>query len=320
MGARCVSALYCMHYRQELRRSEDPDSGVSAISGTLLMVALTVVLASVVFYLVLSVSTPQNFTRTGMRMFAFNSSTLGVTSMIGDSISIENIHIIVGSETYNASGIRDDNNNGFWDPGETIFLYGLELTRPTSVVVTTGTTVLMPSTVQWSNNPAPSSPGTPDGNTFTAYMPGIRMTTYSDPSFVSPVSAKVTDNITYAAAAGYRTNDQAWPQSEAGRAHNFSVEFEGKLYIGDNDTYVLYIMATDSVYLAVDGNMIVEVTGSHGASVYHGQMFLTAGYHDLVVGYKNYYSDAVIGEFYLQEGSTETMTPPGLFYLESRNA
>ena len=285
------------------------------------MVALTVVLASTVFYVVLSVSTPQNFTKTGMKIVAFNSSTLVITSMIGDSIGIENINVIVGSDTYNASGIRDDNSNGFWDPGETIFLYGLDLTRQMSVVVTTGTTVLMPGTVQWSFNPAPSSPGTPGGNTFTSYMPGIRMTTYSDPSFVSPVSAKIADNITYAtAASGYMTNDPAWPQSEAGSAHNFSVKYEGKLNIEDNDTYELYIMATDTVYLSVDGTRVVDVTGSHGASVYHGQIYLTAGYHDLVVGYQNYDSDAVIGEFYLQKESTETMIPPGLFYLESINA
>jgi hypothetical protein len=284
------------------------------------MVALTIVLASVVFYLALSVSTPQNFTRTGMKMFAVNSSTLGITSMIGDSIGIENINIIVGPETYNASGVVDDNNNGFWDPGETLFLYGLDLNRQTSVVVTTGSIVLMPGTVQWSNNPAPSGPGTPGGNTFTSYMPGIRMTTYNDSAFVNPVSAKVADNITYAtAASGYATNDPAWPQSEAGRAHNFSVKFEGKLNIEDDDTYEIYIMATDSVYLAVDGNMIVDATGNHGASVYHGQVYLVAGYHELVVGYRNYYSDAVIGECYLRKGSTETMTPPGLFYLESRN-
>jgi hypothetical protein len=285
------------------------------------MVALTVVLASVVFYLVLSVSTPQNFTKTGMKMLAFNSSTLGITSMIGDSIGIENINIIVGSDTYNASGIRDDNHNGYWDPGETLFLYGLDLTRQTSVVVTTGATVLMPSTVQWSNNPAPATPSTPGNSSFTSYVPGIRMTTYSDPSFMSPVSVKVADNITYAAAAsGYTTNDPAWPQSEAGRAHNFSVKFEGKLNIENNDTYDLYIMATDTVYLEVDGNRVVNVTGSHGASAYHGQIYLGTGYHDLVVGYQNYNSDAVIGEFFVQEGSTGTMASPGLFYLESRNA
>jgi hypothetical protein len=300
---------------------EDSDSGVSAISGTLLMVALTVVIASIVFYIVLSVSVPQNFTKTGMKMLAFNSSTLGITSMIGDSIGIENINIIVGSDTYNASGIRDDNNNGFWDPGETIFLYGLDLTRQTCVVVTTGTTVLMPGTVQWSNNPVPSSQSTPGGNTFTSYVPGICMTTYSDPSFVSPVSAKIADNITYAStASGYMTNDPAWPQSEAGKAHNFSMKFEGKLNIDENETYELYIMATDTVYLAVDGNMIVDVTGSHGASVHHGQIYLAAGFHDLVVGYQNYNSDAVIGEFYLQKGSNETRISPCLFYLESRNA
>jgi hypothetical protein len=285
------------------------------------MVALTVVLASIVFYLILSVNGPQNFTKTSMKIAAFNSSTLGITSMIGDSIQIDNINIIVGSATYDASGIKDDNNNGIWDPGETIFLYGVDLTKQTSVVVTTDTTVLMPSTVQWSYNPAPATPSTPGGTTFTSYVPGMRMTTYSDPAFVSPVSAHVADNITYASAAsGYWTNDPAWPQSEAGRAHNFSVKFEGYLHVDDNETYDIRIMATDSMYISVDGTRIVDVTGSHSPSGWTATTYLTAGYHTLEIGYQNYDNDAMIGELYIQKQSEGIWTPPGLFYQESTNA
>jgi hypothetical protein len=64
----------------------------------------------------------------------------------------------------------------------------------------------------------------------------------------------------------------------------------------------------------------VDVTGNHGPAVYQGQIYLEAGYHDLVVGYQNFINDAVIGEFYLKNASSETMTLPGLFYLESSNA
>lgn len=166
----------------------------------------------------------------------------------------------------------------------------------------------MPGTVQWSNNPVPPTPSTPGGNTFTSYGPDIRMTTYNDPLFVSPVSAKVADNITYAtSASGYTSNDPAWPQSEAGIAHNFRVKFKGKINIESNNTYEIYIMATDTVYLEVDGNRIVNVTGSHGASACQGQTYLETGLHDLIVGYQNYNSDAVIGELFIQEGLNVTI-------------
>jgi hypothetical protein len=299
----------------------DRDSGVSAISGTLLMVALTVVLASIVFYFILSLSGPQNITKTSMKIMAFNSSTLGVTSMVGDSISIASINIIVGSETYNASGIKDDNDNGLWDQGETIFLYGLDLNRQTSVVVTTDTAVLLPGTVQWSNNPAPASPGGSGEHNFTSYLPGLRMITYGDPAFVNPVNASVADNITYAcASSGYWSNDPGWPLSTAGKAHNFSVKFQGCLFVDANETYEIRIIASDSVYISVDGRRLVDVIGDHGAISWSTSTYLAAGYHDLEIGYVNYNSDAMIGEFAIQEPSEGIWEQPGLFYRESINA
>ncbi len=284
------------------------------------MVALTIVLASIVFYLVLSVSGPQNFTRTSMKILAYNSSTLSITSMVGESIDIDNINIIVGSHTYDASGIQDDNHNGKWDMGETIFLYGLDLTHGTSVVVSTVGSVIMPSTVQWSNNPPPADPETPGGNV-TTYVPGLRMTTYDDPAFVSPVNARVADNVTYAlASSGFLTNDPAWPMSEAGKAQNFSVKFEGYLLIDTDEAYEIRIMASDSVYISVDGNRIIDITGSHGPASWSALTNLTSGYHALEIGYQNIDHDAVIGEFDIQKPSEGIWAPPGVFYQESVNA
>lgn len=125
---------------------------------------------------------------------------------------------------------------------------GLDLTHGTSVVVSTVGSVIMPSTVQWSSNPPPADPGTPGGNS-TAYLPGLRMTTYANPAFVSPMNARVADNVTYAlASSGYWTNDQSWPMSEAGKAHSFSVKSEGYLLIDTDEEYEIRIMASDSVY------------------------------------------------------------------------
>ncbi len=65
-----------------------------------------------------------------MKIMAFNSSTLGITGMVGDSIKIDNINIIVGSDTSQCVRHRRRRRYiGMWDPGETIFLYGLDLNR-----------------------------------------------------------------------------------------------------------------------------------------------------------------------------------------------
>ncbi len=316
-----------MHYLGENEESGRSDSGVSAITGTLLMVALTIVLASVIFYLAIAMDVPQNLTKTSMKILAFNSSTLGVTSMVGDSIPIDNVNIIVGPGTYNASGIVDSNDNGLWDPGETIFLYGLDLTKQTSVVVATGTQVLMPGTVQWSYNPPPVNTGNQSGqpgNTFTSYQPGIRMTAFGDTSFTSPVSAEITDDISFASQEGVLAGNPAscdalWPQSDTGRSHNFSVRFEGCLYVDENSTYSFRIVASDSISMLIDDTPVFSVTGEHAPQVHMTDRYLSAGYHTLKIDYTNFNNLAVIDDFCIKKQPGGAYTPPSLFYLETIN-
>ena len=204
--------------------------------------------------------------------------------------------------------------------GETIFLYGLDLSHATSVVVSTVGSVIMPSTIQWSSNPPPADPGTPGGPS-TTYMSGLHMTTYANLAFVSPVSARVADNVTYAlVSSGYLTNDQSWPMSEAGKSHDFSVKFEGYLAIGTDDEFEIRIMASDSVYVSVDGIRIIDIVGSHGPASWSATTNLTSGYHTLEIGYQNIDHDAVIGEFDIQKTAEGIWTPASLFYQESVNA
>jgi FlaG/FlaF family flagellin (archaellin) len=315
-----------MHSYKEACKSDRSDSGVSAITGTLLMVALTVVIASVVFYLAFSMNTPQNLTKTSMRILAFNSTTLSITSMVGDSIQINNVNIIVGSNAYNASGIVDSNDNGLWDPGETIYLYGLDLTGQTGVIVATNTQVLMPGTVQWSNNPAPTNTGNRSGqpaNSFTSYKPGIRMTEFSDTSFTRSVATKVAEDISYTSPEGlprgFHSNDPSWPVSDTGMSHNFSVRFEGYLYIDENSTYRFHISASDYISMLIDDMPIINVTGDHPPSTYTPDLFLSAGYHKLEIGYVNFNNLAVIDEFGIRMESDVAYVPPSLFYLDTNN-
>jgi len=288
------------------------------------MVALTVVLASVVFYLAVSMNVPENLTKLSMRILAFNSSTLSVTSMVGDSIPIDNVNIIVGPSSYNASGIVDSNGNGLWDPGETIFLYGLDLEKQTSVVVATGTQVLMPGTVQWSYNPTPPDNGNQSNTTYTSYKPGIRMTAFGETSFTDSVASRVANDISYASPegvlGGYPTNDHSWPLSDTGRDHDFSVRFEGYIYVDANDTYSFHITASDSISMLIDDTPIINIAGEHAPLVHMADQYMSAGYHKLMIDYVNYDNLAVIGNFGIKKQPGGSYAPPSLFYLESTNA
>lgn len=301
----------------------DRNAGASSISGTLLMIALFVVAASVVVYALVSINAPQNLARTSMRILAPNSSTLVVTSMVGDSIPINNINIVVGPETYNASGIEDMNDNGRWDPGETIFLYGLDLSDQTSVVVTSDATVLMPGTVGGSYDlPTPPCAMTPAaGGTSTWYHPGIHMDTFSGPGFTGLVTSLIAESIRFAdpaaVAAGYGTNDPAWPAGVAGKAHDFSVKFQGYLYVDDNATYDLSLTATDSAYVIIDGIPIMSNAGEHAPYKMIDSAYLTMGYHRLEIGYENYADhSALIDDLYLRKQPGGPWEQPGLYYLE----
>jgi hypothetical protein len=148
------------------------------------------------------------------------------------------------------------------------------------------------------------------------------MTTYADQAFANPVSARVADNVTYAlASSGYLTNDdQSWPMSEAGKSHGFGVKFEGYLAIGTDEEFEIRIMASDSVYVSVDGSRIIDITGSHGPASWSATTHLTTGYHTLEIGYQNIDHDAVIGEFDIQKPSECIWAPASLFYQENVNA
>jgi hypothetical protein len=147
------------------------------------------------------------------------------------------------------------------------------------------------------------------------------MTTYSDLAFANPVDMDIADNVTYASAAsGYGPADSAWPMSVAGKAHNFSVKFDGYLEIPEADTYRFQVMASDSVYLSVDGCMIINATGSHGPSWWSGTIPLDVGFHTIEIGYQNYDHDAVIGEFSIQKVSEGIWRDPLLRFIENTDA
>ena len=277
------------------REREVSDAGVSAIVGTLLLVVLTVAVASIFCYVVLAMNMPQNVTKTGMKIVNYNLSTIAVTSLVGDSIQEGAISVVVGPSTYNGSGLVDSNHNGYWDPGETLFVYGLDLLQQSDIIICAGSQVLMTGSV-----PILDSSGVAHfvQNDFTVYKPGLRMTTYKHVGYADPISSVIVDNISFASPTGqgmgFSSNDPNWPYSIAGKSSEFSVRFVGSLFADSNSTFHIRLITSDSSYLMIDNHMIIAMNGTHMPYNITSDQEVSQGYHTLEVGYVNYYNVPVI--------------------------
>lgn len=299
------------------------DSGLSSFIGTILIVVLVTLIVAALCYFILATYVPQNVTRTSMKIVPYNASTIAVTSMVGDPIRVNILTIVVGSNTYNASGIVDTNNNGMWDPGETILIYGQDLTKQSSIVVCAGSAVLMTSTVQSVSGGSAPNDNSSSAN-FTLYKQGLIMTTYSQPRYENPISSKIMENITYcshdAMLMGYKTNDPAWPYSEAGKDRNFSVKYEGYIYIDQTAQYSLRLIVTDSAYIRIDGYSALDIAGEHAPYIADHEINLTKGYHTLEIGYENFNNNTPMIQFQYNGPWGYYKPVESIYYPDTENA
>jgi hypothetical protein len=65
----------------------------------------------------------------------------------------------------------------------------------------------------------------------------------------------------------------------------YSILWRGKIAIPQSGTYVLGTLSDDGSYVAVDGQLVVDNGGSHGAEDRSGAVYLEQGFHDLEVRY-----------------------------------
>ncbi|MBC7223749.1 MAG: glycosyltransferase family 39 protein, partial [Anaerolineae bacterium] len=82
----------------------------------------------------------------------------------------------------------------------------------------------------------------------------------------------------------------------------FSIEWRGKIRAPVTGLYTFGTSSDDGSYVYIDGQLVVDNGGSHGNRYREGQIFLEAGYHDLVV------------QYFQEVGSREMelwWTPPG---------
>jgi len=73
--------------------------------------------------------------------------------------------------------------------------------------------------------------------------------------------------------------------SPAQRADDYVFQFSGYVQVDTGGTYTFYTTSDDGSQLFIDGALVVDNDGDHGAQTESGTITLTPGYHSIVVTY-----------------------------------
>jgi PKD repeat protein len=123
--------------------------------------------------------------------------------------------------------------------------------------------------------------------TVGAFVPGLSASYYRNQTWTSPASTRTDTRIRFAdpsgVSAGYASDEGGWPNSMVGRQEDFSVLWDGYLRVTDDNTYTFYLTSDDGSWLWVDEAMIVDNGGLHSPQTRTGSVYLTPGYHHIVV-------------------------------------
>ena len=74
-----------------------------------------------------------------------------------------------------------------------------------------------------------------------------------------------------------------WPINPVGRQDNFSVSWDGYVYVPAADSYTFALNSDDGSYLWVDDTLLIDNGGDHSAREYTGTTSLSSGYHHIIV-------------------------------------
>ena len=76
--------------------------------------------------------------------------------------------------------------------------------------------------------------------------------------------------------------------SPAQRSDEFAIRFKSKIIIPEDGLYTFYTSSDDGSELFIDGQLVVDNNGIHAVAEQSGTISLTAGLHDIEVGYLEY--------------------------------
>ena len=80
----------------------------------------------------------------------------------------------------------------------------------------------------------------------------------------------------------------AFNLTPAQRADEFAIRFTSKLYVPQDGMYTFYTVSDDGSELLINDQLVVDNNGIHAPTEQQGSLTLTAGLHDIEVGYLEY--------------------------------
>ena len=94
----------------------------------------------------------------------------------------------------------------------------------------------------------------------------------------------------------------------------FSIRWRGKIAIPVTGTYRFATRSDDGSYVYINGQLVVDNGGVHGAQRREGSIFLEAGLHDLEVRYFQQIGASEMSFFWTPPGGTEELVPLEYLY------
>ena len=100
------------------------------------------------------------------------------------------------------------------------------------------------------------------------------------------------------------------------RGNNFALVIAGYIYIEKDGDYKFYTASDDGSKLYMDGKLLVNNDGSHGAKWHSGDRALVKGWHVIKVSYFNGGGGQILNVFYRGPGICKQLIPADILYGE----
>ena len=115
--------------------------------------------------------------------------------------------------------------------------------------------------------------------TVGSFIPGFAASYYRGQSWSDLAGSRVDSQIQFSDQSG-----SPWPNEMVGRQDDFSVRWDGYVYVPSADTYTFYLNSDDGSFMDLEGTTnFIDNGGDHAAREYTGSAALSAGYNHIVV-------------------------------------
>ena len=129
---------------------------------------------------------------------------------------------------------------------------------------------------------------------FETPVEGLEAAYYANDSFRGPPVSVQIDPVIYA--------NNVLPTA-------YSIDWHGKLYAPEDGTYKFGTLSDDGSYVYIDGQLVVDNGGVHGAIYREGAIDLSRGYHDIQVQYYESFGGKAMVLYWARPGKGREVIP-----------